>query len=303
MTDRAQDGGGSRSTFRVVGWVVAALVAVGALVFLVNGADRPKDPVLRGGGRERVEGFGQIAYRVNALASARRCALLAENDQQRARGLMQRTDLAGHDGMLFVFPQEHQPSFFMKDTLIPLSVAFIDSEGYIVDIQDMQPLDLTQHRPPKPAKYALEVNQGFFEERGIQVGNRVDLPEWPYSAGRSSSTEVVQAFREAGLEVGESYPVEQEPGWEELPVPKTYEEATRFEILSIGEDSGGRVFVFESERDLAAVRDYYAGLMKPIRPHLYVEGDVLVEINHRLPEPEAAKYGAVLKVSNIQSRQ
>ena len=118
-----------------------------------------------------------------------------------------------------------------------------------------------------------------------------------------SSEEVVQAFRDGGLEAEESYPVEQEPGWEELPVPKTYEEATRFEILSIGEDSGGRVFVFESERDLAAVRDYYAGLMKPIRPHLYVEGDVLVEINHRLPEPEAAKYGAVLKVSNIQSRQ
>ncbi len=228
---------------------------------------------------------------------------IADTNTEQERGLKERTELAENAGMLFVFPQEHQPSFFMKDTLIPLSVAFIDTEGYIVDIQDMQPLDLTQHRPPKPAKYALEVNQGFFEERGIQVGNRVDLPEWPYSAGRSSSTEVVQAFREAGLEVGESYPVEQEPGWEELPVPKTYEEATRFEILSIGEDSGGRVFVFESERDLAAVRDYYAGLIKPIRPHLYVEGDVLVEINHRLPEAEAAKYGAVLKVSNIQSRQ
>ncbi len=228
---------------------------------------------------------------------------IADTNTEQERGLKERTELAENAGMLFVFPQEHQPSFFMKDTLIPLSVAFIDTEGYIVDIQDMQPLDLTQHRSPKPVKYALEVNQGFFEERGIQVGNRVDLPEWPYSAGRSSSTEVVQAFREAGLEVGESYPVEQEPGWEELPVPKTYEEATRFEILSIGEDSGGRIFVFESERDLAAVRDYYAGLIKPIRPHLYVEGDVLVEINHRLPEAEAAKYGAVLKVSNLQSRQ
>ncbi len=228
---------------------------------------------------------------------------IADTNTEQQRGLMERTELAENAGMLFVFDQEQRLSFFMKDTLIPLSVAFIDTEGYIVDIQDMQPLDLTQHRPPRPAKYALEVNQGFFEERDIQVGNKVELPEWPYSAGWSSSADVVQAFREAGLEVGESYPVEQEPGWDKLPVPKTYEEASRFEILPLGEDAGGRVFVFESEEDLAAVRDYYAGLARGISPYVYVEGNVLVEINSRLPEAEAAKYGAVLKTSSIQSRQ
>ncbi len=228
---------------------------------------------------------------------------IADTNTEQQRGLMERTELAENAGMLFVFDREQRLSFFMKDTLIPLSVAFIDTEGYIVDIQDMQPLDLTQHRPPRPAKYALEVNQGFFEERDIQVGNKVELPEWPYSAGWSSSADVVQAFREAGLEVGESYPVEQEPGWDKLPVPKTYEEASRFEILPLGEDAGGRVFVFESEEDLAAVRDYYAGLARGISPYVYVEGNVLVEINSRLPEAEAAKYGAVLKTSSIQSRQ
>jgi uncharacterized membrane protein (UPF0127 family) len=66
----------------------------------------------------------------------------------------------------------------MKNTLIPLSIAFIGSEGRIVDIQDMKPLD---DDPPsyvsaRPAQYALEVNQGFFEERGVEVGDRAKLP-------------------------------------------------------------------------------------------------------------------------------
>jgi uncharacterized protein len=65
----------------------------------------------------------------------------------------------------------------MKNTLIPLSIAYIDAEGRIVDIQDMQPLDETTHPSAELAQYALEVNQGFFAQRGIQVGNQVELPE------------------------------------------------------------------------------------------------------------------------------
>ncbi len=104
---------------------------------------------------------------------------IADDDPERARGLMHRTALAENRGMLFVFPREERLSFWMKNTLIPLSVAFIDSEGRIVDIQDMKPLD---DDPPsyvsaRPAQYALEVNQGFFEERGVEVGDRAELPE------------------------------------------------------------------------------------------------------------------------------
>jgi uncharacterized membrane protein (UPF0127 family) len=104
---------------------------------------------------------------------------IADNDAERARGLMGRTALAEDRGMLFVFDEEQTLSFWMKNTLIPLSIAFMDSEGRIVDIQDMKPLD---DDPPhyvsaEPARYALEVNQGFFEERGIKVGDRADLPE------------------------------------------------------------------------------------------------------------------------------
>ena len=104
---------------------------------------------------------------------------IADNASERARGLMHRTALAENRGMLFVFRREERLSFWMKDTLIPLSIAFMDSDGRIVDIQDMKPLD---DDPPsyvsaRPARYALEVNQGFFEEHGVEVGDRAELPE------------------------------------------------------------------------------------------------------------------------------
>jgi uncharacterized protein len=103
---------------------------------------------------------------------------IADTDPERQRGLMGRTALPEDQGMLFVFGGEQELSFWMKNTLIPLSIAFMDSEGRIVDLQDMKPLD---DDPPhyvsaEPARYALEVNQGFFEERGVKVGDRAELP-------------------------------------------------------------------------------------------------------------------------------
>jgi len=103
---------------------------------------------------------------------------VADTEPERELGLMGRTALPEDRGMLFVFDEEQELSFWMKDTLIPLSVAFMDSGGRIVDIQDMKPLD---DDPPhyvsaEPAQYALEVNQGFFEERGIKVGDSARLP-------------------------------------------------------------------------------------------------------------------------------
>ena len=103
---------------------------------------------------------------------------VADDMDEMAKGLMGRTALAEDAGMLFVYPEERELSFWMRDTLIPLSIAFMDSEGRIVDIQDMKALD---DRPPhytsdEPARYALEVNKGFFDERGVEVGDRARLP-------------------------------------------------------------------------------------------------------------------------------
>jgi uncharacterized membrane protein (UPF0127 family) len=103
---------------------------------------------------------------------------IADDPLERERGLMNRTSLGEDRGMLFVFPKEQPLSFWMKDTKIPLSIAYIDSEGRITDILDMKPLD---DEPPhytssEPVMYALEVNQGFFDERGVEVGDQVELP-------------------------------------------------------------------------------------------------------------------------------
>jgi hypothetical protein len=101
---------------------------------------------------------------------------IAQPDAERQTGLSGRPTLAEDAGMLFVFDQEQSLSFWMKDTLIPLSIAYISAEGRIVDIQDMQPLDETPHPSVEPAQYALEVDQGFFAERGVAVGDTVELP-------------------------------------------------------------------------------------------------------------------------------
>ena len=101
---------------------------------------------------------------------------IANTPAEREQGLMGRTELAEDAGMLFVFSREGTGAFWMKDTLIPLSIAYIDAGGRIVDIQDMQPLDETPHPPAAPYRYALEVNQGFFAQRGIEVGNALEKP-------------------------------------------------------------------------------------------------------------------------------
>jgi uncharacterized protein len=103
---------------------------------------------------------------------------IADDTEEMARGLMGRTALAEDAGMLFVYPDERELSFWMKDTLIPLSIAFMDAEGRIVDIKDMRALDDTppHYTSAEPARYALEVNEGFFDERGVEVGDRARLP-------------------------------------------------------------------------------------------------------------------------------
>jgi uncharacterized protein len=104
---------------------------------------------------------------------------VADDLGEQTKGLMDRTTLGENRGMLFVYPEERELSYWMKNTLIPLSIAFIDSESRIIDIQDMKPLDDV---PPhyvsaEPAQQALEVNQGFFDERDVRVGDRVAVPE------------------------------------------------------------------------------------------------------------------------------
>ena len=92
----------------------------------------------------------------------------------RGRGLMGRTHLAADNGMLFVFEQPGRHCFWMRDTPLPLSIAFIDSTGRIASLADMQPRSETLHCPGTDVRYALEVRQGEFQRRGITPRALVD---------------------------------------------------------------------------------------------------------------------------------
>ncbi|MBB6479162.1 DUF192 domain-containing protein [Spirochaeta isovalerica] len=102
---------------------------------------------------------------------------IADNDQSRATGLMNRKSMDEDHGMLFVFQEEKKMSFWMKNTLIPLSIAYISKNGEIKEIYDMYPLDESPVRSTRSVLYALEMNQGWFERNGISPGDRITLPE------------------------------------------------------------------------------------------------------------------------------
>jgi len=94
-------------------------------------------------------------------------AEVAADDVTRTRGLMFRQQMGASDGMLFVFRNAHVQCFWMRNTFIALSVAFLDDKGAIVNIADMKPLDETSHCSAQPVRYVLEMNQGWFAQRGI----------------------------------------------------------------------------------------------------------------------------------------
>ena len=100
-------------------------------------------------------------------------AEVAATPEQRSTGLMHRFSLRPDHGMIFVFERPERQSFWMKNTFIPLSIAFIAPDGRIINIDDMAPHDETSHPSRGPALYALEMRKGWFAERGIRAGDVV----------------------------------------------------------------------------------------------------------------------------------
>jgi hypothetical protein len=103
-------------------------------------------------------------------------AEVVRTESEKARGLMFRQKLGRDEGMLFVYEKEERLSFWMKNTPNPLSIAFLDKTGMVVDIQDLVPFSLQTHVSAFPAQYALEVNQGWFKANGISTGDTVIFP-------------------------------------------------------------------------------------------------------------------------------
>ena len=101
---------------------------------------------------------------------------VATTFEEHILGLMYRDKLEENDGMLFVFPREKVLSFWMKDTRIPLSIAFIKADGRIIQIESMKPYSLDTHVSKEKAKYALEMNEGWFKAHNVREGDTVKIP-------------------------------------------------------------------------------------------------------------------------------
>jgi uncharacterized membrane protein (UPF0127 family) len=197
---------------RQLAWAIGIVVALGVGAFLVRGADRPADPALepaatsttdtagdgpdetgaassettstRPGDPDRVPlaGFDEVAVRVLPADGGdwlSWCLLAARTAAQRSQGLMGVTDLQGYSGMAFVYDEDVENAFWMRNTPSPLSIAWVTAEGRVVSTADMAPCDdrpdCPRYPPAGPYRYAIEVLQGDLPALGITGGATVEV--------------------------------------------------------------------------------------------------------------------------------
>lgn len=101
-------------------------------------------------------------------------AEVAATQENRMVGLMQRRSMPANHGMLFVFTEQQRHCMWMRNTLLPLSVAFLDEQGRILNVEDMQPQTEDNHCAAKPARFALEMNLGWFKQKGLAAGTKIN---------------------------------------------------------------------------------------------------------------------------------
>jgi uncharacterized membrane protein (UPF0127 family) len=158
-----------------------ALTSAGVDAAAAEGSGLDEPPGLAE--REPLEGgFGEVAIAITAPDGEVLgwCVLVADDDELRARGLMEVTDLQGYAGMLFVWNEDSTSQFYMRDTVMPLSIAWFDAAGELVATEDMEPCPdtvadcpLYPDEPPDPYRFALEVPQGDLPSLGIEEGSRL----------------------------------------------------------------------------------------------------------------------------------
>jgi uncharacterized membrane protein (UPF0127 family) len=103
-------------------------------------------------------------------------AMVAKTPEQRQIGLMYRKEMAAHEGMVFVFEEPNVQCFWMRNTPLPLSAAFVEDDGTIVNIEDMQPLSDASHCSKKPVRFVLEMNKGWFAKANLKAGAKLGGP-------------------------------------------------------------------------------------------------------------------------------
>jgi len=159
---------------RLVGWAAAAVAVLSVIALLTVGANGPADPSLGG-----IPGFGEVAFQITPsggqATAGQFCALLAENEQQRARGLMGHRDLAGFDAMVFRFDADTDGPFYMRDVPVGLSIAWFGADGRFVSSTDMAPCadreGCPTYPPAAPYRLAVEVLQGGLGRLGVGEGS------------------------------------------------------------------------------------------------------------------------------------
>lgn len=139
-------------------WALAALLATGFAAHAQTPAGEPQMNL------PRIE-LRAGMFRIDTQVAAR--------FHERQTGLMHRTSMPQHEGMLFVFENPGVQCFWMKNTLLPLTAAFVADDGTIVNLADMQPLDEASHCSAKPVRFVLEMNQGWFAAKGIKAGTKI----------------------------------------------------------------------------------------------------------------------------------
>ena len=112
-------------------------------------------------------------FKIIKINNAKLKVKLAVTEKQMAKGLMNVTEIPENEGMLFCYPEERKLTFWMKSTPIPLSIAFIDKDKKIIQIEDLEPYDETSVQSDRAAKWALESNQGWFNQNNISVGDKI----------------------------------------------------------------------------------------------------------------------------------
>jgi uncharacterized membrane protein (UPF0127 family) len=141
----------------ILAFILAIAAAACALGFIADARSAP--------------GLSTVALAVNGHKIT---AEVANTPETRATGLMNRFSLKPDTGMLFVFERPEPLAFWMKNTYVPLSIAFLDPDGRILNIEDMAPQTENSHWSKGPGLYALEMRKGWFAERGIKAGDRVE---------------------------------------------------------------------------------------------------------------------------------
>jgi uncharacterized membrane protein (UPF0127 family) len=168
---------------RRLGWAIVAIAVVGVALLIGRGGSRPRDPYLvnqSGRPTAKIAGFGEAAVTVTTSTGLQRlCVAVADTEQQREQGLMGRGDLGGYDAMVFRFPADTDVRFYMRNTPLPLSIAWYDGGGRFVSATDMAPCpdqpDCPTYAAAAPYRLAFEVPRGGLGALGLTGGSTVSV--------------------------------------------------------------------------------------------------------------------------------